>query len=120
MSILPRQAVAAFSLCEKIKSGLIWTTACAQQAAAQEGLARQGAMALVESLLGMVMGETLCAHRLTGDPAWDEVVRAMDKAMVMIRSGIPQEAVYHLPRALSLVTGIAQRAGEQLKARELL
>ena len=112
-------AVAAFSLCEKIKSGLIWTTACFQQAVVLEGPARRGAVASCEALLALVMGEALGAHRLTGDASWEDVVRAMDKARVMIGSGVPQEAPFHLTRALSLVAGICQRSAGQLQALKL-
>ena len=120
MTMTPRQAVAAFSLSDKVKSGLIWATGCIQQAAGLEGPARQGARLVAETLLGMVLAEALCAHRLTGDPTWDDAVRAMDKAQVMIRSGVPQEAPYHLTNALSQVTRIGQRAAETLNRQGLL
>jgi hypothetical protein len=38
----------------------------------------------------------------------------------MIRSGVPAEASFHLTRALSVVTGIGQQAGETLRQQGLL
>jgi hypothetical protein len=120
MAAPARAAMIGFSLSEKVMSGLLGATCCAQQAAALEGLPRQGALALTESLIGMVMGETLCARRLTAEADWDEAVQFMDKARVMIRSGVPQEAPFHLTRALRLVAGIGERAARRLQDLDLL
>lgn len=119
MTMTPRRAVAAFALADKAKSGLIWASAGIETAAALEGPARQGGLSVAQGLLEMVTAEILCARRLTGDAAWDEVVRILDRAQVMIRSGVPQDAPYHLTRALSLVAGIGQRAGDALAAARL-
>ena len=49
----PRQAIATFALSDKIKSGLIWASTACDQAAGFEGLARQGAVAVAETLLSL-------------------------------------------------------------------
>jgi len=118
--IKSRQAIASFALSDKIKSGLIWASAACDQAAGFEGLARQGAVAVAEHLLSMVLNETVLVRQASGDADWDEAVRLMDKARVMIRSGVPAEASFHLTRALSVVTRIGRQAGEALRRQGLL
>jgi len=53
---------------------------------------------LVATVLEMVFNETLCARQVTGDANWDDVIREIDKALVMIRSGVPAEVSFHLLR----------------------
>jgi hypothetical protein len=57
---------------------------------------------------------------VTGDVSWDEVLRHIDKAMVMINSGVAAEAVVHLTQALSQVTSIGHRSMTFLKGEGLL
>jgi hypothetical protein len=118
--MMPRQAIAAFALSDKIKSGLIWASTASDQAAGYPEAGRQGAVAVAETLLEMVLNETVCARRVTGEVQWDEAIREIDKARVMIRSGVPAEVPFHLTRALSLVTRIGRQAGEALQAAGLL
>ncbi len=115
-----RQTIVSFALSDKIKSGLIWVSAACDQAAGFDGLARQGAVAVAENLLSMVLNEAALVRQASGNADWDEAVRFMDKARVMIRSGVPAEASFHLTRALSVVTGIGQQAGETLRQQGLL
>jgi hypothetical protein len=115
-----RQTIASFALSDKIKSGLIWASTACDQAAGFEGLARQGAVAVAETLLSLVLNEAVLVRQASGNADWDEAVRLADKARVMIRSGVPAEASYHLTRALSVVTGIGRQAGEALRRQGLL
>jgi len=52
--------------------------------------------------------------------SWDEVLRHIDKALVMINSGVAAEAVVHLTQALSQVTSIGHRSMTILKGEGLL
>ncbi|MDD3991882.1 MAG: hypothetical protein RBR20_10825 [Desulfobacterales bacterium] len=115
-----RQNIASFTLSDKIKSGLIWASTACDQAAGFEGLTRQGAVAVAENLLSMVLNETVLVRQASGNTEWDEAMRLMDKARVMIRSGVPAEASFHLTRALSVVTSIGRQAGEALRQQGLL
>ncbi len=55
------------------------------------------------------------AVKVTADPTWREVEKNIDLALVMLDSGVSQEAGYHLTRALSHVTDIGQRSMSELK-----
>ncbi len=116
----PRQTIAAFALSDKIKSGLIWASAAGDQAAAYPEPGRQGAVAVARTLLELVLNEAVCARQATGDPAWDEAIRAIEKARVMLCSGVPAEVSFHLTRALGQVTRIGRQAGESLQTAGLL
>jgi hypothetical protein len=107
-------AVTAVAQGEKIKAGLIWTS---ESIALLQGLGaveRSGALRVIKGLCAMISHEVSLVRMLTADAAWDEVPPFLDKAVLMIESGVPQEAVIHLSRALSRTTGILGRAVDAL------
>ena len=68
----------------------------------------------------MIGTELPVAQRMAPNDRWDEVRRSMDLALVMIHSGVSQDAVFHLTRALTEVTSIAQQSMTFLKDQELI
>lgn len=68
----------------------------------------------------MMRQEILLARNLSGDASWDEIEKSVGKAVVMIDSGVPVEAVLHLTQALSRVTSIGHRSMTLLKEKGLL
>lgn len=105
---------------EKIKAGLIWITHSVEMAQHMEGAARQGALGLVEALLRLLLQEVHLAGRMGRDDAWPQAQTAVEKALVMVRSGVAGEAAYHLTRALSVVTGVDERAMRVLRGAGLI
>lgn len=114
-----KQAICAYAQAEKVKSGLIWICRIADQVAVVDGPGRQPALDLLTTLVHMVADESHLAGSVTGDPRWHEVGKKVKTALVMIRSGVPQETGFHLTQALVQVTGMAGRAAAVLEENGL-
>jgi hypothetical protein len=114
-----RRAISAYAQSEKVKSVLIWISQVADQTAAMEAPKRSAATALLQTLAHLVAGEADLAAKVTRDERWHEVGKKINLALVMIRSGVPQETGFHLTQALSLVTRIGSQAAMSLRERDL-
>lgn len=114
------EAIMGFSQAEKIKSGLIWTSQVLQLIDGWTGGERTAGVKTAGALVGMVNHEIMLVRNMSDDPAWKEIQKDLDKAGVMIDSGIPAEAITHLTRALSKSTDVAGRAMTYLKDEGLL
>lgn len=115
-----REAIMGLSQGEKIKAGLIWASQVIQL---MEGLAegeRSTGSKTARALVGMISHEVMLARNMWDDPAWGEMQKDLDRAGVMIDSGIPSEAITYLTRALSRSTDVAGRAMTFLKDEGLL
>ncbi len=115
-----QEAVMALSQSEKIKAGLVWVSQTLEIAHALPPGEKQGAEKIIRVMTQMISDEANLARRVTADPAWKDVQKHIEKALVMIRSGVPQEASFHLTRALPQVTAIGQRAMSFLKEQGML
>jgi len=115
-----KQAIIAFSQSEKIKAGLIWLSQAIEIQKSLSDTERRGAEKSVRTLLSMVGGEISLARKVAEDESWEDAEKHVDLAVVMMNSGVPHEAVYHMTRALSRVTDIGQRALTQLKGHGLI
>ena len=115
-----QEAIIAFSQSEKIKSGLIWMSQTLEMYTGLPGTDRQGAGQVIKTIVGMIAHEVHLAEKITKDPAWHDVEKHIDMALIMINSQVVQESGFHLTRALSQVTGIGQRAMTVLKEEGLL
>ncbi len=115
-----KQAILGFSQGEKIKAGLIWASQLIGTLdsvfGGQRHETRQVGIALVE----MIRQDIGLAKRVAGDERWEDVDNAIEKALVMISSGVMTESVTHLTKALSHVTTIVQRAMTTLQDQGLL
>lgn len=114
------QAVMGFSQSEKIKAGLIWTSQCLQVLSQAPESERAGAVRMIKILLNQVRQEIHLARTVVGGAAWEEMDALMDKAAVMIDSGVGEEGVFHLTKALSAVTDVGQRSMTSLKDKGVL
>ncbi len=74
----------------------------------------------IHAILSMIWHEISLARTLTRHEAWDEVGPFIEKALVMIDSGVGYEAGEPLSRALSKVTNIGQQSMSLLKERQIL
>ena len=115
-----REAIIAFSQSEKIKSGIIWVTNTLQMTDALSPQDKPGGEKVIKSMVGMIAQEVRLAKRLTKDAAWEKVENPADMAMVMVNSGVVQEASFHLTQALRQVTNIGHRSMSFLKEKGLL
>jgi hypothetical protein len=114
------EAVMAFSQSEKIKAGLIWVSQILEFTAGLPGDQKGGADKSALILLRMVAQETALAKTLAGHEDWSASESYMDKALVMMESGVGEEAMLQIARALSKVTNVGQQAMSQLKESGLL
>ncbi len=110
-----REAIMAFSQSEKIKSGLIWVSQLLELGQGLSGLEKLGGEKMIEAIISMVVQEVRLAKTVAKDPAWEDVEKGIDQAIVMIDSGVASESVLHLTQALSQVTGIGHRSMSYLK-----
>jgi hypothetical protein len=115
-----KDTIIAFSQSEKIKSGLIWVSQALQMLNGLQEPEKRGAEKTAKAIIGMIGHEIQLGKNVTGDVSWDEVLRHIDKALVMINSGVAAEAVVHLTQALSQVTSIGHRSMTFLKGEGLL
>jgi len=115
-----KEAIISLTQSEKIKSGLIWATNCLQRLPGPGETEGRGGEPIAAALVDMVSAEAILAKRLGNDRRWEQVVAGIEKARVMILSGVAPEGAYHLTRALQYVTAIGRRAMSHLKERNLL
>ena len=108
-------AITTFSQSEKIKGGLIWLTQAIELFKALPEADKAGAEKIIKALVDMVGSEILICKKSAPDERWLEVEKNIDTALVMINSGVTQEAGYHLTKALTQVTTIGQRSMTVLK-----
>ena len=115
-----KEAIIALAQSEKIKAGLIWASQAIDISWGLPEEQRKGAERIVQVLLNMISREVALAKTITKNDSWDGIEGHIEKALIMISSGVGQEAVAHLSRALSLVTNIAQQSMLLLKEKDLL
>lgn len=115
-----KEAIVSLTQSEKIKSGLIWATNCLERLPGPGSTAPRGGEPVAAALVDMISAEAILAKRLGNDERWEKVVANIEKARVMILSGVAPEGAYHLTRALQQVTAIGRRAMGHLKERGLL
>jgi hypothetical protein len=108
--ITTQQLAITYAQADKIKSGLIWISQTIQISEAMPPAEKKGAETVLQNILHMVGDEVHMIARIGNGQLWQEAAADVDKALVMMRSGVPGEAVHHLTRALSAVTSIAGRA----------
>jgi hypothetical protein len=114
------EAIMAFSQSEKIKAGLIWVSQGLELLRGLPNEQRKGGEKIVHALLEMIGQETGLAKVLTGQEVWEGTESHIEKALIMVDSGVGEEATLHLSRALSKVTNVAQQSMSLLKESGLL
>ena len=114
------EAIMAFSQSEKIKAGLIMIASSLELLKNLTGDEKRGASKIIYTDLNMLGHEVDLAKVVAGHVEWDEVERFLNKTIVMFDSGIGEEALIHVARALSQVTNIGQQSMSYLKDSGLL
>jgi hypothetical protein len=115
-----KEAIIALAQSEKAKAGLIWASQTIEIFLGLPEDQKKGAERIIYAFLSMVSQEVALAKALTRHESWDGVEGHIEKALIMISSGVGQEAGVHLSRALSRVTNIAQHSMSLLKENGLL
>lgn len=115
-----KEAIITFSQSDKVKAGLIWASQTLEVYIHLPEEEKTGAIKMIRIFINTILHDVHIARRVADDHLWHEVEKAMDMAVVMIDSGIPQESTFHLTQALSKVTTIAQRGFSFLKDEGLL
>ena len=119
-SMQTKQAILSLSQSEKVKSGLIWCSQCAQIIQNLSPPEQSGGMRLLQSLLAGLVNEIHLAARVSGDTIWLEVDKLLNNARVMVDSGVAHDVEYHFTQALSQVNRIGQKAMSDLMDKGLL
>ena len=114
------EAIMAFSQSEKIKAGLIWVSQTLNLLEGLPGGEKVGGERVVSATLNMVGQEINLAKAVGGNYGWEEIEPYLEKALVMINSGVGVEASAHLSKALSKITNIAHESMTFLKEKGLL
>ena len=115
-----QKAIMAFSQSEKIKAGIIWLSQSLEMLGGLPNADKPGGQAIVQALANMMLQEIELTQTIAPDERWEEAGKNVDKAIVMIHSGVGPESVTHLTQALSQVTSIGQLTMSFLKDEGLL
>jgi len=115
-----RKAIMAFSQSEKIKAGLIWISQVLELLSSLPENERKGGDRMANALINMVCHEVNLARAVVGGDQWNGIESLLDKAGIMVQSGVGHEAMIHISKALSNVTSIGQRSMSYLKEESLL
>jgi hypothetical protein len=115
-----KEAIMAFSQSEKIKAGLIWVSQTLEFLKGLPEGEKKGAEKVSHTLLHMIGHEVSLAKAVAGNNEWDEIEAFIDRAIIMVNSGVGEEATIHLTKALSKTTTIGHRAMSLLKEKNLL
>jgi hypothetical protein len=115
-----KEAIMAFSQSEKIKAGLIWISQVLELLSSVPENERKGGDRMANALINMVCHEVKLAWAVVGGDQWNEIESLLDKAGIMVQSGVGHEAMIHISKALSNVTSIGQRSMSYLKEASLL
>jgi len=114
------KTIISFSQSEKIKSGILWVSNALHIAESLPPGEKNGAEKIISQMISMIGHEIKLAGLVSGNQTWATIEPDMDKAVIMIDSGVSQEAVMHLTTALSKVTNIGQQSMTALKEDNLL
>jgi hypothetical protein len=114
------KVIMAFSQSEKIKEAIIWASQLLHVLQGMPETEKKGGEKIIIALIHMIVQEIKLALAISGDQRWEGIEPFIDKAVLMINSGVNQEAAIHLSRALSKVTNIGQQSMSVLKEEKLL
>ena len=115
-----KEAIVAFSQGDKIKSALIWAAQTVEYLPSLPPIEINGAEQILKLLLNTIQNEINLAHRLNYHEDWEAAAKHLDTALVMVNSGVAQDAGFHLTQALSRVTSVSHRAMTFLKDQQLI
>ncbi len=104
------EAIIAFSQSEKLKSGIIWASQIIEMYIGLAEPDKPGAERVLITLTNMIATEIHVAKKAAPHDVWPDIEKDINTALVMLNSGVPHEAGYHLTQALTKVTTIGQQS----------
>lgn len=114
------KVIMAFSQSEKIKAGIIWASQSLGLLQGLLGAEKKGGEKVINTLINMIIHEIKLAEAISGDNRWEGIAPNLERTIMMVDSGVGQEATVHLSKALSMVTNIGQQSMVFLKEKDLL
>ena len=114
------KAIISFSQSEKIKAGITWVSNALNIIDALPSSEKKGGEKAITVMINMMYQEIRLAGAVSGLQEWLEIGPHLDKAVMMIDSGVGLAAIDHLTKALSMTTNIGQRSMSALKENNLL
>jgi hypothetical protein len=114
------QAIIAFSQSEKLKSGIIWANQIVEMYIGLSESEKPGAERVLKTWINMIATEIHVAKKAAPHDVWSDAEKDMNTALVMLNSGVTQEAGFHLTQALTKVTTIGQQSMTLLTDKGLL
>ena len=114
------EAILAFSQSEKMKAGTIWISQALNLLQGLHEAEKKGGEKIINALLNMIAHEINLAKNVAGNEGWDDIETHFERALVMVNSGVGEEATVHLSMALSRITNVGQQSMSFLKEKGLL
>jgi hypothetical protein len=115
-----KESILAFAQSEKAKTGLLMAAQLVEMSQGLDERERHAAERFLRAILGMISNEVHLAKKMTPADIWTDVDKSLNTALVMMNSGVPSEASYHIAHAVSAVTTIGQRAMQALIDQKLI
>jgi hypothetical protein len=115
-----KEAILAFSQSEKAKSGLLMAAQLLEVLTGLPDNEKHIAERFLRPLIGMIANEVQLSRKMTASDSWAGLEKSLNSALVMMNSGVPAEATYHIVQAISAATTIGQRSMEFLLSQKLL
>ena len=115
-----KEAILAFSQSEKAKAGLLMAAQLLELLNGLPDHEKHTAERFLRPLIGMISNEIHLSKKMTSSDSWSAVEKSLNAALVMLNSGVPSEATYHIVQAISAATTIGQRSMEFLLSQKLL
>jgi hypothetical protein len=115
-----KEAILAFSQSEKAKSGLLMAAQLFEILNGLPDHEKHLAERFLRPLIGMIANEVQLSKKMTSADSWSSIEKSLNSALVMMNSGVPAEATYHIVQAISAATTIGQRSMQLLLSQKLL
>lgn len=114
------KAILSFSQSEKIKAGITWVSNALNIIETLPSNEKKGGEKVITAMINMMYQEIRLAGAVSGSHEWSDIEPHIDKALMMMDSGVGQAAIDHLTKALSMTTNIGQRSMLALKENNML
>ncbi len=115
-----KEAIMGFSQSEKIKTLILWINHNLEISPALPEAEKKGADRLIRTNVHMLSNEIQLGERVAAGFNWGDVKKHVEKAIVMMNSGVEQDTSHHLTQALTHVTTIGQRSMTLLREKGLI
>ena len=81
---------------------------------------KRGSQSIISALLNMIANEIHVVMKMAPHDRWEEAMKHINTALVMLNSNVAHDAPFHLSKALSQVTTIGHESMTLLTEERLL